>query len=62
MSEKEMPSEAQASLIWLEAKNVLRGVPSTFFPDLTPMKARVIRMMGFEQFKMKFMEGVNKNG
>ena len=62
MSEKEMPDEAQASLIWLEAKNVLRGIPSTFFPDLTPKRARDIRMMGFEQFKAKFMEGANKNG
>ena len=62
MSKKEMPPEAQASLIWLEAKNVLRGIPSEFFPDLTPLKARVIRMMGFEQFKMKFLEGKKKNG
>jgi hypothetical protein len=62
MLKKEMPDEAQAGLLWLEAKNVLRGIPSEFFPELTTMKARAIRMQTFEQFKAKFMEGVNKNG
>jgi hypothetical protein len=58
MPKKEMPDDVQADLLWLEAKQVIRGIPSTFFPDLTFLKARGIRMMGYEQFKIKFMEGV----
>ena len=54
---KEVPDDVQASLLWLEAKNVLRGIPSELFPELTTMKARTIRMQTFEQFKAKFMEG-----
>lgn len=62
MPKKEMPPDVLINLIWLEAKNVLRGIPSELFPDMTTMKARVIRMMGFEQFKKKFMEGIENNG
>lgn len=39
-----------AELIWLEAKQVLRGYPS-MFKELTPSLAKRIRSAGLEEFK-----------
>jgi len=41
----------EAELIWLEAKEVLRGGESALYPDMTPEHAMVIRMMGLEQLR-----------
>jgi len=40
-----------AELIWLEAKQVLRGNPSRFFPELTKQKALIIRSLGLEKLR-----------
>ena len=41
----------EAELIWLEAKEVLRGGESALYPDMTPEYAKAIRMMGLEQLR-----------
>ena len=41
----------EAELIWLEAKQVLRGGESALYPDMTPEQAQAIRMMGLEQLR-----------
>ena len=38
-----MPKEIQAILLRLEAKQVLRGNPSTLFPGMTEKEAQAIR-------------------
>ena len=53
---KEAPPEAMASLIWLEAKQVLRGCPTGLLPDLTFKEAHAIRSMGYEAFKATYLK------
>ena len=51
----------EAELIWLEAKEVLRGGESTLYPDMTPEHARAIRMMGLEQLR-ESLKTIKKEG
>jgi hypothetical protein len=54
---KEMPIDAEVSLIWLEAKQVCRGSKSAFFPQMTRQEAQAIRQMGYEAFKERYIQG-----
>jgi hypothetical protein len=41
----------EAELIWLEAKQVLRGMDSELYPNMTFAQAMAIRIMGLDQLK-----------
>jgi hypothetical protein len=41
----------EAELIWLEAKQVLRGMDSELYPNMTFEQAIAIRMMGLDQLR-----------
>jgi hypothetical protein len=53
---KEIPKEALVTLLRLEAKQVLRGFPSAFFPDMTSKEALALRGMSEEQME-EYVEG-----
>jgi hypothetical protein len=51
----------EAELMWLEAKEVLRGGESELYPDMTPEHAVAIRMMGLEQLR-ESLKTIKKEG
>jgi len=51
----------EAELMWLEAKQVLRGGESALYPDMTPENAMAIRMMGLEQLR-ESLRTIKKEG
>jgi len=51
----------EAELIWLEAKQVLRGMDSELYPSMTFAQAMAIRMMGLDQLR-ESLKQVEKEG
>jgi hypothetical protein len=51
----------EAELIWLEAKQVLRGMDSELYPNMTFAQAMAIRMMGLDQLR-ESLKQVEKEG
>ena len=51
----------EAELIWLEAKQVLRGMDSELYPNMTSSQAMAIRIMGQDQLK-ESLKKVEKEG
>lgn len=58
---KEMPKSAQAALMWLEAKTVLRGGKSFFFPQMTRQEASQIRSSSLEALEKALEEADAKS-
>ena len=48
----------EAELMWLEAKQVIRGMDSELYPNMSLEQAWAIRMMGLDQLResLKKME------
>jgi hypothetical protein len=51
----------EAELIWLEAKQVLRGMDSELYPKMTFAQAMAIRMMGLDQLR-ESLKAIKKEG
>ena len=51
----------EAELIWLEAKQVLRGMDFELYPNMTFAQAMAIRIMGLDQLK-ESLKKVEKEG
>ena len=61
MPKKEIPQDALAALLRLESKQVLRGMKSEIFPDLTPELAKRFRDVSLQDLQ-KALEEAEKLG
>jgi hypothetical protein len=51
----------EAELMWLEAKQVIRGMDSELYPNMSLEQAWAIRMMGLEQLR-ESLRTIKKEG
>ena len=51
----------EAELMWLEAKQVIRGMDSELYPNMSLDQAWAIRMMGLDQLR-ESLKKVEKEG
>jgi hypothetical protein len=51
----------EAELIWLEAKQVIRGMDSELYPNMSREQAWAIRMMGLDQLR-ESLKTIKKEG
>jgi hypothetical protein len=51
----------EAALIWLEAKQVIRGMDSELYPNMSLEQAWAIRMMGLDQLR-ESLKTIKKEG
>ena len=51
----------EAELMWLEAKQVIRGMDSELYPNMSLEQAWAIRMMGLDQLR-ESLKKVEKEG
>ena len=51
----------EAELMWLEAKQVIRGMDSELYPNMSLEQAWAIRMMGLDQLR-ESLKTIKKEG